>query len=433
MTSLIYSLLEFLITFLEFFIAYMVLDAVFGENKGGTKLYPAIVASLAGAGLIILCNGIALFSYLTIVIAGIYLTLTGLWIYKKDTVIILSVVSFYLLCLNSIDFLILTIVYQGSRTLTNIISEQGMIRAVTIVLVKSIWIILYIGLRKYLQRIAVNKKAAYLLLFISLSGFAGFIFLVEQTMDDFHVTIPFIFLIMSFLLAALIFLGYFRNLQIEGKQKLDILKVRNDLLLENYNALNEVYASNARLYHDLNNHLNTLYQLMEEKQWNQAQEYIMEISRPVMQLSKKVWTGFDVVDVVINTKIHKMEEMGIEWEINVEFPENTNILVSDLCTILSNLLDNAIEAANLQQKERTPKVSLTIRRINHFIVIKISNPFTGQLETDPETGLLITGKADKQKHGWGLESVKSAVQKYNGTLKYCHTDGIFSVTVLLFY
>ena len=91
-------------------------------------------------------------------------------------------------------------------------------------LVKSIWIILYIGLRKYLQRIAVNKKAAYLLLFISLSGFAGFIFLVEQTMDDFHVTIPFIFLIMSFLLAALIFLGYFRNLQIEGKQKLDILK-----------------------------------------------------------------------------------------------------------------------------------------------------------------------------------------------------------------
>lgn len=282
MTSIIYSLLEFLITFLEFFIAYMVLDAVFGENKGGTKLYPAIVASLAGAGLIILCNGIALFSYLTIVIAGIYLTLTGLWIYKKDTVIILSVVSFYLLCLNSIDFLILTIVYQGSRTLTNIISEQGMIRAVTIVLVKSIWIILYIGLRKYLQRIAVNKKAAYLLLFISLSGFAGFIFLVEQTMDDFHVTIPFIFLIMSFLLAALIFLGYFRNLQIEGKQKLDILKVRNDLLLENYNALNEVYASNARLYHDLNNHLNTLYQLMEEKQWNQAQEYIMEISRPVI-------------------------------------------------------------------------------------------------------------------------------------------------------
>ena len=117
--------------------------------------------------------------------------------------------------------------------------------------------------------------------------------------------------------------------------------------------------------------MNVLYQLLDEEKTLEAKNYITEISRPIMQLSKTTWTGIDVVDVVINSKLGKMKEKGITCNVNVEFPQNTNIKPHDMCTILANFLDNAIEAS---EKLKIPgNISLTIRRINHFLLIKVSN------------------------------------------------------------
>ena len=130
-------------------------------------------------------------------------------------------------------------------------------------------------------------------------------------------------------------------------------------------GVKRIYTSNAKLYHDLNNHLNVLYQFLEEGETEEAKEYIREISQPIQKLTKTVWTGVDVVDVIISSKVEKMRNKGISWDINAEFPKNTNIQPYDLCTILSNLLDNAVEAV-----ERTGKqgnISLTIRKINYFL------------------------------------------------------------------
>ena len=58
--------------------------------------------------------------------------------------------------------------------------------------------------------------------------------------------------------------------------------MRNELLEENYKTINEIYTGNAKLYHDLNNHLNVLYQLLDEEKTLEAKNYITEISRPIM-------------------------------------------------------------------------------------------------------------------------------------------------------
>ena len=187
--------------------------------------------------------------------------------------------------------------------------------------------------------------------------------------------------------------------------------------------------SNAKLYHDLNNHLNVLYQLLDEGDGDGAKEYIKEISRPIMKLSKTVWTGTDVVDVIINSKIEKMREMNISYEINVEFPQNTNILPHDMCTILANLLDNAIEAVGVMKEPGT--VALTIRRINYFLLIKVSNSCATQKEKF--VNYPSTTKENKELHGWGLPSVKDAVDKYNGTLKCTNEGNQFVTKIMLFF
>ena len=121
-----------------------------------------------------------------------------------------------------------------------------------------------------------------------------------------------------------------------------------------------------------------------------------------------------------------MEVLGIRSNVQVEFPKNTNILARDICTILSNLLDNAIEAT--QFVEEPDVIELTIRRVNYMLLIKVSNSCIQDREfiEYPETT-----KENKKMHGWGIPSVKETVEKYNGTLKLAKDNGRFIVSAML--
>ncbi|MCI9176051.1 MAG: GHKL domain-containing protein [Lachnospiraceae bacterium] len=204
------------------------------------------------------------------------------------------------------------------------------------------------------------------------------------------------------------------------------METRCNLLNESYNSLNEIYRNNAKLYHDLNNHLNLLYQLLQEEKVDEAQRYIKEIAEPILALSKKQWTGIDVADTVLNSKIQEMNERNIMPDINVEFPENSTILPNDLCTILSNLLDNAIEAVEKLDENR--KIKLTMRRANFFLFIRVSNP-CGQ--NRKFAVFPATTKENASLHGWGLRSVKDVVERYGGTMECVNENYEFIMNIML--
>lgn len=427
--SMLYGAIEFLASFIELFVAYLVLSTIFkGGKKIGNLCADAILAVI-GVILVLLCNRIDLFSYLTIVIVAIYLSVSAKLIYKVNYITIFSVVSFYLLCLNSFDFLMLTLIsnfYGGSEILLQIISGMGPVRAVVISEIKIIWSILYVCLKRILKRIPVNNKGASLILLTSGIGFCGFVFLSNQAVKAFNHTMPIMWFVLICILASIIFGVYYVIMRREEKHKMDFLEMRNNLLCQNYDSLNDIYMSNSKLYHDLNNHLNVLYQLLDEEKTAEAKAYIKEISKPILRLSKTVWTGVDVVDVVINSKLQRMQELNIASDINVEFPQNSNILPNDLCTILSNLLDNAIEAVAKLEDNRC--ISLTIRRVNYFLFIRVVNPCNSMKKIE---GFPSTTKENKILHGWGLQSVGDAVRKYNGTIEYINEDAKFIVKVML--
>lgn len=425
--SIVYGAVEFLASFVEVFVAYLVLSSVFRGRRKYQRLTADLVMSVVGVVMVLLCNRVELFSYLTIVIAAVYLAVSAKIIYDVNLVTIFSVVSFYLLCLNCFDFLMLTVIsyfYGGSDILLTVISGMGPVRAVVISLIKVFWIALYFVLRRLL--LPLYKKGIPLILVTSGVGFLGFVYLSDQAVKAFNQTMPILWFVFICLLAFVLFSVYYVVMRQEEKHKLDILEMRNSLLCENYNALNEVYMSNSKLYHDLNNHLNVLYQLLEEGKTGDAQAYIKEVSKPILQLSKTVWTGIDVVDVVLNSKLQKMQELGITSDINVEFPQHSNILPKDLCTILANLLDNAIEAVEPLDTDRS--ISITIRRVNYFLFIRVVNTCSSaqQLAAIP-----ATTKENKSLHGWGLKNVCDAVDKYSGTVEFNNDGGKFTANVML--
>ena len=430
--NIVYNGIEFLASFVEVFVLYKIYSILLYKQRGKQNFILDRELAIIGTVLIQICNHVSIFSYFTIILFVLYMSITAKIIYRRKYIELFSIASFYVLCLSCFDFLIFTLVsnfYGGYDTFTALVSTRGILRVVMSCVIKFLWILLYFMIKKYLYSFSLKKNYVYTILIISCAGFLGFVYLVNQTLKAFNYTMAGVWFVFIALWSLLFFTVYFVIESKEEKMKLDFAEMRNELLEENYKTINEIYTGNAKLYHDLNNHLNVLYQLLDEEKTLEAKNYITEISRPIMQLSKTTWTGIDVVDVVISSKLGKMKEKGITCNVNVEFPQNTNIKPHDMCTILANLLDNAIEAS---EKLKIPgNISLTIRRINHFLLIKVSNACEENKESFAH--FPSTTKKNREFHGWGLPSVKDAVEKYNGTLKCINEEKQFIVKIMLFF
>lgn len=223
------------------------------------------------------------------------------------------------------------------------------------------------------------------------------------------------------------------SLQYENEKELARLKSEQAELLErDYTTLNNAYAVNARLFHDFHNHIGALRQLLSHEKYADAVRYLDELQAPVRELADTVWTGDETADYLINSKTAAAAEYGVLLQAQVEYPRHTNIRSADLCAILGNLLDNALEAAKQAEKPEQRMIWLTIRRINQMLVIKVENGFA----TAPvsENGELKTTKTDGGLHGWGLKSARTAAEKYDGMIQTsCEGNMFRAVATLSFH
>lgn len=427
--SFVYQIIEYAGTFVELYVAYLVFAILFGKDKRIEIPYMNLFLAIIGAVGTVLLNNIVLVSNVTLTIVWIYLSVTGTFLYKVRKISVFVVGSFYLVCLSCFDILMITLAasfYGGMETITQILEEMGNIRVILIIAIKTSWILTYIVLRKYLKKISININSVHRGILIPIIGFGSLFFIENEVRWTFNRVMPLIGFMAICVLILLIFIMYFFSERQQERFKVNFLEMRTNLLSEKYDSINEIYRDNSKLYHDLNNHLNVLYHILDDEHVDEAKEYIKEISKPILRLCNTVWTGIDVVDVVINSKLQRMQELHIESDINVELPGNSNISSNDLCTILSNIIDNAIEAT--EQLPENKWIHITMRRINYFLFIKVVNSCNDvkKFETIPDTT-----KENKMFHGWGLQSVSDVVKKYEGTLECVNEKGEFVVKIML--
>ena len=266
---------------------------------------------------------------------------------------------------------------------------------------------------------------------LTLAGFLGAVTLSEQTVlaipDDtlYMWTILAVVLMMSVLVFNI-------NRQYEVEKELAKLKSEQAELLErDYTAVNRAYQVNARLFHDLHNHIGVLRQFLTHEKYGEAVRYLDELQAPVRNLTATVWTGDETADYLINSKAAMAEEAGIRFQGQVELPRHTNIRSVDLCAILGNLLDNAIEAARQVTDPSGRTVALTIRRIHQMLVIKVENSFAAA--PVQEGGELKTTKTEGGLHGWGLKSAQTAAEKYDGMVQAGVSGEVFRAVATLSY
>lgn len=278
----------------------------------------------------------------------------------------------------------------------------------------------------------INRKSAFRAVSaLTLAGFLGVITLSEQTV----LSIPDDTLYMWTILAVVLMMSvlvFNINRQYEVEKELAKLKSEQAELLErDYTAVNRAYQVNAKLFHDLHNHIGVLRQFLTHEKYGEAVRYLDELQAPVQNLTATVWTGDETADYLINSKAAAAEAAGIRFQVQVEFPRRTNIRSVDLCAILGNLLDNAIEAARQVPDPSRRTAALTIRRIHQMLVIKVENSFSSV--PVQENGELKTTKTEGGLHGWGLKSAQAAAEKYDGMVQAGVSGEVFRAVATLSY
>lgn len=206
------------------------------------------------------------------------------------------------------------------------------------------------------------------------------------------------------------------------EREIEITNQKSDLLMKYYENVKIQEQENSIFRHDLKNHLSVI----KNRTPKDVSTYVEDILSHINRDNIRFYSYNKILEALINDKIDHAKKNNIELNVKCD---DTNIDVLsdyDLVTILSNLIDNAIDATNEVLSEER-KISLRIKEVKNNLVIKIKNPFNGEIKYSKE-GLRST----KEGHtGLGLKSIKSVVNKYQGEIKIDADHNLFSVLLII--
>lgn len=178
------------------------------------------------------------------------------------------------------------------------------------------------------------------------------------------------------------------------------------------------------LRHDMNGHLKTLQALLDSNKTEEAKKYLEGVSKQHNEQSAKIFSSNPYINAVLSNYDVICSKNNIRFECHIGVG-NYELPATELCLILNNALENAVEASlTLPEKGREIKTQIAVRQ-NRFL-LRVSNRFSGGIETD--NGLPVTKKGSKE-HGYGLSNIRAAAERKDGSVKYRTESGYFVLDV----
>lgn len=213
---------------------------------------------------------------------------------------------------------------------------------------------------------------------------------------------------------------------VRAEEKAKRSKMLIDMKSEQYNMITEKIEKTRKSRHDIHHHINVVYQLAKENKIEQLIEYLEEYNKIDSTKEPMVYCNNSTVDAILNHYILLAKDNGIEVHLNVALPEELKIRDTDLCIVIGNLLENAIEAS---EKEENKRIKLRINRSNEYICMLVSNLYNGEIKKG-HSGY-YSRKREFKDTGIGLSSVSAVVEKYDGRMEIDHTNGELNVFIMM--
>ena len=236
-----------------------------------------------------------------------------------------------------------------------------------------------------------------------------------------------------FLIGCLVLDGYivvvFYRISIVRKTEKEnaLLQQQSEMQLEVYSDLQQRYQNSMRTIHDAKRHVRALESLIQSDHLAEAQQYKESLFQKLNELQPSIQCDNPLLSAILNHVFLKAEQRHIALKMDLQGEEQLSMLAGvDLTTIVSNLLDNAVDAV-LELPEEQRYIHFAVAFQMGEIMIHVENPTKNDLKREGNTVV-----STKEGHfGLGLKTVEMVVKKYKGDFKIHVKDGNFVVAITI--
>lgn len=278
----------------------------------------------------------------------------------------------------------------------------------------------YLALTAYLEKgwwlFAATGATYYLLIMVTAIP-------VGSPMPD---TAGLIRIALVMILMPLTYLTIFRSLWRQmllyaGKRQIELQRRDYSMICQKM-ELSRIYR------HDMRHHLLVLEGMMLQDNVSSALRYIQELSGKLLSLTQTIWSANTAVNAVLTAYLTQAEEAGCRTSADVRIPADLPYGEMDLCIILANTLENAINACREIETEKQITVKLELTQ-NHRLTLSVENTCPTPVEFGANG---LPAAPMREGHGLGLRSVRAVTEKYGGLLQCGWKEQRFHIQVVLF-
>lgn len=206
-----------------------------------------------------------------------------------------------------------------------------------------------------------------------------------------------------------------------------IAAYQRELIETHYREVDNMYRQIRGWRHDYRNHIQTMKALAADGDLDRLKAYLDELDTDLNTVDVVVKTGNAMADAILNSKISLAKSRGIAVQVDAHIPVKLSMSELDLCCIIGNLFDNAIEASlALPEEQRSIRVYMDMKGTQLYI--SFTN-FTAEGKREKQGGRFRSTKGEG--HGFGLVRIDAIVERLDGYLTRNSEDGAFTTEILI--
>ncbi len=206
-----------------------------------------------------------------------------------------------------------------------------------------------------------------------------------------------------------------------------IASYQHELTETHYREIDNMYRKIRGWRHDYRNHIQTMKAYAASENWDAIKQYLDLLDDDLTTVDTVIKTGNPMTDAILNSKISLANSRNIKVIADACIPMKLNLSEIDLCCIIGNLFDNAIEASmKLPENQRIIRLYMDLRNTQLYICI---TNFTAGKKMKKEGKLFRSTKGEG--HGFGLVRIDAIVERLNGYISRNSEDGAFTTEILL--
>lgn len=265
-----------------------------------------------------------------------------------------------------------------------------------------------------------NRKMSFL--------YHGLFFLVTAVITVDGLFIPGSRVFSEYTLLLLVFLTESSGYYLRKTYEESAVQYQNQLLTKQVNEVQNIYLTMRGWRHDYHNHLQTLKALLKVNQAEEARGYLDRLENDLDSINYLIESGNVNLDAILNSKLSLALKDEIEIHYKAEVPKDLTVSDIDLCVLIGNLIDNAVESCGKMAEQDGKKfIRLYVGVLKKQLYISVTNA-TNEVIRKLDEDYITTKRGN---HGHGLKRINNIVEKYEGYINRKNEPGVFVTEIML--